>query len=127
GNSAVLGSVPPTLVPYANQALTTGFDPQQNLYNLMHQQNTDFTNVDLANRGLSTSPWGAGVAATSDQLFNTNWLQTQLGREQTGANTASNLLGTGANLGSVSAALGGQGAQDIAMGGALPYMTATGI
>lgn len=127
GNSAAIGSTFPTLQPFATAALNTGFDPQNSLYNLLHQQNTDFTNVDLANRGLGSSPWGAGVANTSDMLFNTNWLATLGQRQAQGASTADALLGTGANLAGSSETLGKAGATDLAQGGALPYMTATGI
>jgi hypothetical protein len=127
GNSAEMAQLYPTLLPFAGQALQTGFDPERQLYDQMHQQNTDATNANISQRGLQYSPWGAGVANTSDQQFNTNWLQTQLGREQTGAGTADALLTQGIGGGTSAAALGGQGANFLASGGAMPYMTGTGI
>jgi hypothetical protein len=127
GQSAALSSVFPTLAPFATQALTTSFDPQNQLYAQEHQKSQDFTNVDLQNRGIESSPYGAGVAATNDQTFNTNWLQTALARQQTGANTANSLYNTGASVAGQGAALGATGAQDIAQGGALPYMTGTAM
>lgn len=115
------------VLPYASEALTTGFDPQLALYGQEHQANTDFTNAALSQRGLGATPWGAGVSSMSDQYFNTNWLQTQLNREQTGANTAAGLYGAGEGLAKTGAGLYSMGAGQIAEGGALPYQVSTGI
>jgi len=127
GTSASMAGAFPTLLPFMQQALQTGFDPQNALKGQLGQQSRDTTNQDLASRGLQYSPFGAGVASTQDQLFNTNWLQSQLNREQTGANTANTLLGAGVNTAQAGAGLGNTGAKQLAEGGALPYMTNTGI
>jgi len=117
----------PTLLPFIQSALATGFDPQSQLKGQLQQQSRDTTNVDLNNRGLQFSPYGAGVAATADQNFNTNWLQSQLQREQTAAGAAASLFGSGVSTTQAGANLGNQGAQQLTEGGALPYVTQTGI
>jgi len=127
GTSNMFAGVPGQLSPAIQATLNTAYDPQQQLYGQEHQANTDFTNATLASSGLGFTPWAAGVGAQSDQYFNTNWLQSQLGREQTGANTIAGLLGAGTGAATTGAALGAQGAGQIAQGGALPYQTQTGI
>lgn len=94
-----------SLVPYATQTLQMGFDPQQQLYNQLFQQNTDQTRATEGAQGVSGTPYGAGVESNSNQNFNLNWQNAQLGRQQTAAGTAEGLLGqqgqsaqTGANL-----------------------------
>lgn len=126
-NASTFQGLPSSLLPFAQQTLQTGFDPQNALYGQKHQANTDFTNAALSQRGLGATPWGAGVSAMSDQYFNTNWLDTLLGRQQTAANTAGSLVGTAGNAATMGAGLGAQGAQQLAAGGALPYQVSTGI
>ncbi len=122
-----LSNIPQQLSPAVMATLNTAYDPQSALYNQQHQANADYTNASLAQSGLSFTPWASGVGATSDQTFNTNWQATQLGREQTGANTVASLLGAGGTAATTGAALGNQGATQIAQGGAMPYTTQTGI
>lgn len=119
--------VPSQLSPAIAQTLQTAYDPQQALYNQYSQQSQDQTNAGLAQRGLQYSPYGAGVAATAGQQFDTNWLQTQLGREQTGANTIASLLGAGTGAAQAGAQLGNAGVQQVQSGTALPYTVATGM
>ncbi len=63
------------------QALTTGFDPQNALYD--QQYNLSAQNAASANAeaGLTNSPYGASQAANTANNFNINWQNTQLGRE----------------------------------------------
>ena len=126
-NAGILQSVPQQLNPAIAQTLSTAYDPQRALYETERQASTDFTNVDLASRGLGSSPWGTGIASESDQTFNTNWLQSQLGREQSGAGTIAQLLGAGGGAAQTGAGLGQQGAQQLLSGASQPYLTATGI
>jgi hypothetical protein len=126
-NSNILSAIPQSVLPFIQSTLNQGFDPQSALYNQQHQQNTDATNAGLAARGLTTSPWAAGVAADSDQKFNTNWQATLLDRENTAANTASTLAGTAGGAATTAANVGAAGANDIATGTSLPYTTAQGI
>ena len=107
-------------LPYAQQALQTGFDPQNALYNQMFQQNTDQTRAAEAARGIAMSPYGAGVENQSNLNFNNQWLNQLLGRQQTAAGTANTLTGA-ANTGSTS------GLNLMNAGGALPYSTANTI
>jgi hypothetical protein len=77
----------------ANQAIQTGFDPQQSIYNQQHQQNIDQTNFINAQNGVIGTPYGAGVANQSNIDFNNAWQSHLLQNQATGANTASSLLG----------------------------------
>lgn len=95
-----------SLYPYATPILNAGFDPQNALYTQQFNQNRDLTNVNNAQAGLSTSPYGAGVVNQSDMNFNTNWENQQLGRMVTGAQGAEGLVGAG-----TSATVAGQGLQ----------------
>ena len=119
GGANIYGAAQSTL-PYAQQALQTAYDPQNALYAQQYQANNDAVNASLASRGLATTPYGAGVQSTSDQQFNTNWLQTQLQRQATGAQTAGSILntaGTGTNT----------GLNTMTAGASLPYSTANTI
>lgn len=127
GLSNQFAGVTSQLSPAIQATLNTAYDPQSALYGQQRQQNTDYTNATLAQSGLTNTPWAAGASSQSDQYFNTNWLQTQLGREQTGANTISSLEGTSANAANTAASLGNQGATQIYQGAALPYSTQTQI
>ena len=119
GGANIYGAAQSTL-PYAMQTLQTAYDPQNALYNQLYQQNNDAVNASLSSRGLGTTPYGAGVQSTSDQQFNTNWLQTALQRQQTGATTAGSLMNT-ANTGTTS------GLNLMNQGASLPYSTANTI
>lgn len=116
GAGANLVGAGQSYLPYAQQALQTGFDPQNALYAQQFQQNTDQTNANLASRGLAMSPYGASVADTSNTNFNNQWLQTALQRQATGAGTANTLTGA-ANTGTTS------GLNLMQSAGALPYST----
>lgn len=126
-NATQFQGIPQSILPFVQSTLNTGFDPQNALYNQQHQANTDFTNAALSQRGLGSTPWGAGVSSMSDQYFNTNWLDTLLGRQSTAANTAGSLIGSAGTGATTGAGLGAQGASQIAQGSALPYTVSTGI
>jgi hypothetical protein len=111
----------------ANSALNTAFDPQNALYAQQYQQNNDAINASLASRGLATTPYGAGVQNTSDQQFNTNWLQTQLARQATGAQTASTLQGAAGTGATTGAGLQTTGLNTMLQGASLPFSTAQTI
>jgi hypothetical protein len=127
GNANYFAGMPGQLSPAIQATLNTAYDPQNALYNQQHQANSDFTNAQMAQSGLSFTPWASGVSSTADQTFNTNWLQTQLGRQQTGANTVASLEGTSANAANTAYSLGNQGATQIQQGGAMPYDAQTSI
>ena len=94
-----------SLVPYATQTLNTAYDPQNANYNNQFATQQQQSNVNNAANGVSGTPYAAGVTNAGDNAFNLAWQQQQLANQQTGANTASTLLGqqannatTGANL-----------------------------
>ncbi len=95
-----------TLQSGAGTVLNTAFDPQNALYNRTAQQLQDQVRVGEAARGITMSPYGAGVEDKAMSDFNIDWQNAQLGRQTQGlgaAGTATNSAGTanvtGANLG----------------------------
>jgi hypothetical protein len=64
-----------------NQILSTGFDPQDALYNRTQQRVRDQLAAQAAASGLSASPYGAGVVGQGLSDFNINWENNQLGRQ----------------------------------------------
>jgi hypothetical protein len=89
----------------------------------LFQQQTDQTRAALEQRGLDTTPYGAGVEAQSDINFNTAWQQNLQQRQAMGAQTAGGLqqaaVGTtGAGLGDVTGGIGTQYST-----GQLPFST----
>jgi hypothetical protein len=101
----------------SNAVLNTAFDPQQQLYNRMFQQNQDQTNASQAQRGITMSPYGAGAAAESNKNFNIDWQNNQLQRQTQGLQSAGQGNTTGANLGST-------GVNQTMAAGQLPYNAA---
>ena len=91
-------------LPYAQQALATGFNANNALYNTELGAITDQTRAAEAARGISMSPYGAGVEGNTLMNFNQQWQQQQLQNQATAAGTAATLQG--ANTQAVSA--GGQ-------------------
>jgi hypothetical protein len=81
------------LPAYANQALATGFNQNNALYNQLMQQTTDQTRAAEAARGIATTPYGAGVEAQNLQNFNNAWQQQLMANQQAAAGTANTLLG----------------------------------
>jgi hypothetical protein len=80
------------------QVLNTAFDPQQQLYQYLQNQNLQQTQAIQSGAGLATTPYGAGVSALSNQQFNMNWQNEQLQRQLAGLQGYGGALGTGANL-----------------------------
>ena len=83
------------VLPYVNQTLQTGFDPQNALYAKQFQQQQDQSNVVNAQNGVAMTPYGAGLVNQNNQNFDINWQNAQLGRQQTAAGTAQSLIGAG--------------------------------
>lgn len=110
-------------LPYAQQALQTGFDPMNAVYNQQSQQNTDATRASLAARGINMSPYGAGLENQSNLNFNNSWLQNSLQRQQTAAGTANTLTGAAGSAGTTGAGLQGSGIGSMLQGAQLPYST----
>lgn len=109
-----------SLVPYLQQILQQGFDPQNAYYNRAQQQLTDQVRSGEAARGIAMSPYGAGIENQANSNFNLDWQNQALQRALQGIQGASSLNGqigqdfSGAyNLGSAA--------------GSLPYNTQQGI
>ena len=100
----------------AGSILNTAFDPQQQLYQKLFQQNQDMANVQNMMSGVGTTPYGAGVADQSGQNFNINWANQQLGRQTQGLQSAESAYGAAQPLGNT----GHAGLVQSAM---LPYTT----
>lgn len=103
--SALTGSVP-QMMSYASQALTNAFDPQQALYKQQSAQNHQQGDVTNAQNGVAGTPYGAGLQQQNDSNFDIAWQKQQLQNQQTGANTASSLLGAGGNAATQGTAVG---------------------
>lgn len=99
-----------------NQVLNTAMDPQQALYNQTLAQVTQQQNVQNANAGVGSSPYGAGLTDMNINNFNIDWQNQQLQRQIAGLGAAGSAYGQGANLqqGGVGTYLEGAG---------LPYST----
>lgn len=78
---------------YADQALKDAFDPQQSAYKQQFADLTDASRAGQAARGISMSPYGAGVEANAQGRFANDWRDRQIGRESQGAQTATGLQG----------------------------------
>ena len=108
---------------YSAQALQTGFDPQNALYNTDYQQTTDQQNAINAQNGVAGTPYAAGVTGLVGNNFNLNWLNQALGRQQTAAGTASTLSNTANTDYTGASNLGQAGINTQASASALPATT----
>ncbi len=81
-------------MPYVDQILQTGFDPQQALYGREYQKAMDHSNAVNAMNGLTGSPYGAGLTTQALNNFDMDWQDRQLGR-QVSATQGWNSLGSG--------------------------------
>jgi len=108
-------------LPYANEALQQGFDPQQALYNRQYQQLMDQQNAQAAMGGLGGSPYAAGLAAQAGTNFNIDWQQSQLAREQAAAGTYNTLMNQAGADYSGASSLSGQAIKDSLAAGELAY------
>ena len=104
------------LYGYGTQVMNTAMDPQQALYNQTLQQVTNQQNVQNANAGVATSPYGAGLTDMNIGNFNIDWQNAQLVRQIAGLGAAGTAYDQGANLQS-----GGVGTY--LQGAGLPYST----
>jgi hypothetical protein len=80
------------------QIASTAFDPQNALYQRTLGQVQDQTGAALAQAGLGTTPYGAGVMGNTLSNFNIDWMNQQLARQMQGGAAAGNLIQQGAGL-----------------------------
>lgn len=78
-------------LPYAQQALQTAFDPMQSAYNYYLNQNQNQTAAAAAQSGFAGTPYAAEVQSAGTGAFQNAWQTAQVGREATGAATATAL------------------------------------
>jgi hypothetical protein len=112
--SAGLGTL-----PWATSLINAGFDPQGALYNKTAGELSNAVNAQNAASGISTTPYGAGVANEAMGNFNINWQNNLLSRMLAGAQGAGGLLTQGGNLANL-----GAGIQNTAPG---QFLSASGL
>lgn len=100
----------------ANQVMNTAFDPQKALYDRTAQQLQDQVRVGEATRGITMSPYGAGVENQAMSNFNIDWQNNQLGRQTQG-------LGAAGTANQQAGAIGQAGVGQTVAGGQLPAST----
>lgn len=114
-------------IPYAQAIMNTGFDPQNALYNRTQQQLQDQVRVGEAARGISTTPYGAGLENQAMSNFNIDWQNQLLGRQTSAAGAAGNLLTTGAGVANMGTGIQNLAPSQFAGAAQMPYSTAAGI
>ena len=87
------GSVAP-----ASAVLNTAFDPQQQLYNQQYNLTQQQGLSNLANAGLSQTPYGQSVLGGQLNNFNIGWQNAQLGRQTQGLQAYDQGIGQAAGL-----------------------------
>jgi hypothetical protein len=116
-----------SMLPYAQQIMQTAMDPQNALYDRTLQQVQDQQRVAQAARGVTKSPYGAGLENQALSNFNIDWQNNQLQRQATGLEAANKAItGAAANT-STASNLGAAGAGALQQAGLLPYQTSQGI
>lgn len=123
-----------SLLPYAQPILQQGFDPQNALYDRTLQQVRDQANVNNAQAGVATSPYGAGLTDQATSNFNIDWQNNLLNRMSTAAGAAGGLTGAGAGAAMTGAGITGQGVdmmnrapQNLVQSAMIPYATYSDI
>ncbi len=76
---------------YANQALATAFDPMTTAYNYYLNQAQSAAGAASAQSGVANTPYGSEVQGATTGNFANAWQTAQVGREATGAATATAL------------------------------------
>jgi hypothetical protein len=116
-----------SLMPYAQNIMQTGFDPQNALYARMQQQVQDQTRAGLEARGVDSTPYGAGIEGQQMSNFNIDWQNQQLQRQATAAGAAGGLTTAGAGVANLGTGIQNQAPGQYATASAMPYATAAGI
>jgi len=114
-------------LPYAQQIFQTSMDPQQALYNRTFQQTQDAVNAQNAASGISTTPYGAGVAGEALGNFNMNWQNQQLQRQALGAQAGGGLIGQAGGAINTGTSLMNAAPGAYAQASAMPFGTYSGI
>lgn len=104
----------PQMFDYANQVMTTGFDPQDALYNRTQDRLTSQTRASQGARGIDMTPHGAGLENQAMSDFNIDWENAQLQRQALASQAAAQLFGQGGQAIQGGVQLGQQVPQNIA-------------
>ena len=115
------------LLPYAQQIINMGLDPQQQMYDRTLHNVTEQTRAGLAARGLGMTPYGAGVENKALSDFNIDWNNTALNRAATGAQAGGQLAGRGGDFITQGQALAGQAPGAYYTASMYPYATYSGM
>lgn len=107
GLSTMFGNHPPAVDPNminalwqaGQQTFQTAQDPRQALHDRTQQQVVDSTRAGEAARGLTMSPYGAGVENKAVSDFNIDWQNQQLQRMMQGTQAFTGAGNTAANAG----------------------------
>jgi hypothetical protein len=118
-----LSKILPMILPYAQQILQLGADPQGALYNRTLHQTQDQVRAGLNARGLGMSGVGAGIEGDAVNNFNIDWQNNALQRLLTGAQGASGLFTAGENAARSASERSNAGAQEELAAGRTPYET----
>jgi hypothetical protein len=116
-----------SLVPYAQNIMDTGFDPQSQLYARTAQQVADQARAGEAARGINMTPYGAGLENDAMRNFNIDWQNQQLGRQATAAGAAGSLEQAGAGVAGQGVGLMNQAPGQLVQSSMLPYATYSDI
>lgn len=83
----------------AGAVMNTAFDPQQGLYDRTLRQVQEQQRTGQAARGITSSPYGAGLENQALSNFNIDWQNAQLGRQTQGLEAAGGASGQAGNIG----------------------------
>lgn len=118
--AAPLGAAGASLLPYAQQVMQLGLDPQNALYNQQYQQQQDQSNVTNAQYGL-TGQQAAGNTQQAGTNFNIDWQNNELTRALVGLTGGASAIGQAGGTEMQAGQLGAGGAANTLLGGATPY------
>lgn len=90
-----ISQLPQQYLPYAQQLLEQGFDPQNDLYGRTAHDLSQQVRAGNEARGINMSPYGAGVENKALSDFNIDWRNQQLQRGATALAGASSAYGQG--------------------------------
>lgn len=107
-------------LPGAQSLFDMGMDPQNELYDRTLHQTREQQRVGQAARGVSMSPYGAGLENDAIKDFNIDWREGALDRAIRGGGAATNMARSGFDLGNDASQLAASGAL-------LPYSTEMGF
>src|SRR5262249_22298855 len=80
-------------LPYAKQALESGFDPMNAQHDYYQREAMNQMGAEEANSGLGGTPYAAAIFGSTNAAFNNQWEMQRLQRQAIGAQTADTLEG----------------------------------